>query len=65
MAPGCYFPSLYLDATYGVAVMISSCRECGYVAQEFPVSAKRLPVTKVPDERQLWKTPKPCFFNYL
>jgi hypothetical protein len=65
MAPGCYIPSLYLDATYGVAVMIGPRREGSSVAQEFPVSAKRLPVTKVPGERQLWDTPKPIFFNHL
>jgi len=65
MAPGCYILPLNLDATYAVAVIIRPCRECSLVAKEFPVSAKRLPVAKVPGERQLWNTPKPIFFNHL
>jgi hypothetical protein len=35
------------------------------MTQEFPISAKRLPVTKRPGKRPLWNTLKLPFFNSL
>jgi hypothetical protein len=56
---------LYLDATSGAKVPRDSGEASREMAQEFPISAKRLPVCQLPGHRQIWNSPKLLFFNHL
>jgi len=65
MAPEFQAASLYLDATYGAKVLRGHGSVCRAIAQEFPISAKRLPVNKWPGQRQVRNTLKLLLFNSL
>jgi hypothetical protein len=65
MVPKFQAAFLYLDATYASKVRAGRGSACRAIAQEFPISAKRLPVKKWPGQRQVWNTLKPLFFNSL
>jgi hypothetical protein len=61
----CRIASLYLDATFGVKVLAGFSLPAAKKAQQFPISAKRLPLRKRPGESPDWNTLKFPFFNSL
>src|SRR5208282_6214455 len=57
--------SLNLDATKHVAVVPGRCKVSPAIAQEFPISAMRLPVSGKAGQHPHWNTLKLPFFNNL
>jgi hypothetical protein len=65
MAPKYQAVSLYLDATEAAKVRSVLALYALAIAQEFPISAKPLPVNGWPGKRQIWNILKLLFFNSL
>src|SRR5580700_2862443 len=64
-APKYHAVALYLDATQAAKVLLGRRSLCRAMAQEFPISAKPLPVTKGSRQLQISNIIKPRFFNSL